>query len=316
MKTSVALCTFNGGRFLAEQLHTIGSQTELPIEVVVCDDGSTDTTESIVASFAETVPFPVRFHKNRANIGSTKNFEQAIRLCRGDVIALCDQDDLWLPNKLQSMLALLAAQPTVAGVFSNAALIDGDGTFVAGNLWQRQGFTPVRQRSMQGPQAPFRLAERDTVTGATLVFRSSFIDRLLPIAPEWVHDGWIALILAAISELRPLPECLIQYRLHAAQQIGAQQVAWHDHLSTQREAAIEFHRKTSRRFAAIAERLATLPTDPRLIDYLRNKAAFFDQRARLLQTSPAARIVRATRLLAAYRRFDKGALSYMRDLLH
>ena len=316
MNISVAMCTYNGERFLAAQLQAIALQTLPPFEVVICDDGSTDATESIVAKFTHTAPFPIRFFKNRVNLGSTKNFEQAIRLCRGDAIALCDQDDLWLPHKLQSMNTILEAESRVAGVFSNASLIDQNGSPVVGDLWQRQAFTPARQKFLRGSQAAFQLAQRDTVTGATLMFRSCFVDQLLPIAPEWVHDGWIALLLAAVSELRPMPERLIQYRLHASQQIGAQQVAWHDHLFTQRELATRFHRTTALRFAVMAEKLATLPVNARLVSYIKDKASFFERRATLLGESRAARIAPATRLLPEYLRFDKGALSYMRDLVH
>ena len=315
MTTSVALCTFNGARYLEQQLDSIRSQTLAPAELVICDDGSTDDTESIVERFRNTAPFPVRFYRNAITLGSTRNFEQAIRLCEGDAIALCDQDDLWMPQKLQRMTSILEQQPQVGGVFSNASMIDANGIPITGDLWHRNDFR-TRQRWTRERRLAFQLVGRDAVTGATLVFRSRFVDQLLPISPEWVHDGWIALILAAISELRPVPECLVKYRLHASQQIGARQVAWHAHLSTQRELAIEFHRRNAERFAAIEERLATLTIDPHLVQYVHAKAAFLLQRADLLARPRTSRAFGVTRLLPGYFRFDKGALSYLRDVLH
>ena len=98
MKISVAMCTFNGSRYLEEQLGSVAQQSLSPFELVVCDDGSTDATVEIVHRFALRSPFPVYLHQNVTNLGSTRNFEQAIQLCRGEAIALCDQDDYWLPR--------------------------------------------------------------------------------------------------------------------------------------------------------------------------------------------------------------------------
>src|SRR5438128_2977881 len=99
-KISIAMCTYNGEQFLRDQLASIAVQTRPPDELVVCDDHSADATCEIVARFAASSPFPVRLHVNEQNLGSTKNFEHAIRLCEGDIIALSAQYDDWLPEKL------------------------------------------------------------------------------------------------------------------------------------------------------------------------------------------------------------------------
>ena len=121
---SVAMCTYNGSRFLAEQLKSIAEQTLLPCELIVCDDGSTDSTSEIVRIFAEAAPFPVRFIRNEQTLGSTNNFAKAVCLCRGDAIALCDQDDVWRKDKLERMAEVLDGEPEVGGVFSDASLVD------------------------------------------------------------------------------------------------------------------------------------------------------------------------------------------------
>src|SRR5688572_14133745 len=99
-KFSVAMCTYNGARYLKEQLDSFTVQTRLPDELIVCDDGSSDETCQIVSTFAASAPFTVRLEVNQQTLGSTQNFAKAIQLCRGDLIALCDQDDVWLPGKL------------------------------------------------------------------------------------------------------------------------------------------------------------------------------------------------------------------------
>src|SRR5215510_13144854 len=100
VKISIAMCTHNGAPYLAEQLNSILAQTRLPDEVVVCDDCSSDNSRAILESFASKAPFLVSLQFNEQRLGSTKNFEKTIELCQGDVIALCDQDDVWSIEKL------------------------------------------------------------------------------------------------------------------------------------------------------------------------------------------------------------------------
>lgn len=104
---SVAMCTYNGEEYLWEQLLSIAEQTRLPDELIVCDDSSTDTTLQILNEFQKMAPFSVRIYCNEAKLGPSKNFEKAITLCSGDVIALSDQDDVWLPRKLERLEKLL-----------------------------------------------------------------------------------------------------------------------------------------------------------------------------------------------------------------
>src|SRR5579872_6976848 len=107
LRISVAMCTFNGGRYLGEQLESIGAQTQLPCELVVCDDHSTDDTIAILKRFQANASFPVRIVQNALRVGSTRNFDQAIGMARGGFIALCDQDDRWLPGKLKRLSDVL-----------------------------------------------------------------------------------------------------------------------------------------------------------------------------------------------------------------
>ena len=98
---SVALCTFNGSQFLEEQLSTINNQTILPNEIIICDDGSTDHTKTIVERFRTIAKMPVLFFTNDERMGYSRNFMKAASLCCDDLIAFCDQDDLWYSSILQ-----------------------------------------------------------------------------------------------------------------------------------------------------------------------------------------------------------------------
>jgi glycosyltransferase involved in cell wall biosynthesis len=149
LSISVAMCTYNGSRFLPEQLASIARQTRQPDEMVVSDDGSTDATAEIVENFARSAPFPVRFIRNPRNLGSTKNFEQAIGLCSCDLIALSDQDDIWMPDKLARQAEMFELDPSLGGVFTDAELIDETGTLLCQRLWFSIYFSPSEQQKFQ-----------------------------------------------------------------------------------------------------------------------------------------------------------------------
>src|SRR5207248_1903508 len=121
---SVAMCTFNGARFLDAQLESLAAQSRPPDELVVCDDCSSDNSREIITSFALRSAFDVRLVVNDKNLGTTKNFEKAIQLCQGPIIALADQDDVWYAHKLDRIERAFLASPSVVAVFSDADIID------------------------------------------------------------------------------------------------------------------------------------------------------------------------------------------------
>ena len=101
MKLSIAMTTYNGSHFLSQQLASLARQSKQPFEVIVCDDGSTDTTLEILKSWAASVPFPVHIHQNKERLGHEDNFLKAAGMCTGNLVAFCDQDDVWMENKLE-----------------------------------------------------------------------------------------------------------------------------------------------------------------------------------------------------------------------
>ena len=143
---SVAMCTYNGAQYLKEQLDSIVKQTRLPNEVVVCDDGSIDATLQLLDKFKEITPFSVRIYRNKTNLGPTKNFEEAISLCRGDIIVLSDQDDIWVPYKLETLERAFEKYSDIGYIFSNAWVVDKKSRFVGDTIWNRISFT-IRDRS-------------------------------------------------------------------------------------------------------------------------------------------------------------------------
>src|ERR1700739_4682208 len=110
-RISVAMCTCNGARYLEEQLESIALQSRLPYELIVCDDQSTDDTLAILKRFQAEATFAVKVVRNSQRLGSTRNFDQAIGLARGELIALCDQDDRWGTQKLERLFDAVPDNP-------------------------------------------------------------------------------------------------------------------------------------------------------------------------------------------------------------
>lgn len=220
MRVSIALCTYNGEKYLQKQLESIASQSFPPSELIVCDDGSSDATVDILDKFSKTVSFAVRIFHNKVNLGSTKNFEQAISLCAGDVIALCDQDDVWISSKLEEAIYEFRTRSNLDALFTDAEIIDEMSELIHLRLWQSIEFTPKLQSKFRSEDPVSVLLKRNVVTGSTLMIRSSCRNSILPIPPSWIHDGWIAWILALKNKIDFIPKPLIYYRLHLTQQVG------------------------------------------------------------------------------------------------
>ena len=222
MQISIAMCTYNGAHYLEEQLASIVSQTRRPDELIICDDCSTDSTRSILTDFVATSPVKVTLKTNATRLGSTRNFEQAITLCSGDIIVLSDQDDVWLPEKLKLFEEAFSVDPEVALVFSDAELIDHDGKSLNRTLWDTLS---VEAEKLARPDAYEVLDRREAITGTTMAFRSSFRSLVLPIPDNipLIHDGWIAQMIAHAGNFKPISKPLIKYRQHSAQQVGARE---------------------------------------------------------------------------------------------
>jgi glycosyltransferase involved in cell wall biosynthesis len=224
MTCSVALCTYNGAAYLVDQLESIAAQSRPPDELVVCDDASGDDTVAMVRAFAARARFPVRLTANTDRLGSTRNFERAIAACTGDFIALSDQDDVWHPDKLRVIENRFLLAPGVGLVFSDADVADDALRPRGPRLWARIGLDESQRRLIASGRALDVLVQGWTVTGATMAFRSRFRSLCLPVPTDvspMIHDGWIALVVAAVAEIDLIDEPLITYRQHSAQQLGA-----------------------------------------------------------------------------------------------
>ena len=228
LKISVAMCSYNGARFLSEQLESIASQTVRPRELIVCDDGSEDETVSILRGFARSATFSVKlFERENRRLGCTRNFERAISLCTGDVICLADQDDIWEPEKLMTLGSALAAPSAPGYAFSDAELIDERSRLLGKRMWSSVGFRGGESGGFEKSDQVRLLLRRAVATGATMAFRANLREVVLPLSPYFVHDYWISLLSSGVGAHGvAISKPLTRYRQHSAQQIGPPDPSW------------------------------------------------------------------------------------------
>jgi glycosyltransferase involved in cell wall biosynthesis len=217
MKLSVSMITFQGAAYLKAQMDSILGQS-LPVhEIIVCDDGSTDGTRELLADYAAIHP-QIKLQFNAHNLGTVANMQQCLRLTTGDIVFLADQDDVWLPNKVEKTLEFFEQYPSAEAVFSNAEIIDEVGKTQKGmTLWDIIGF-PFGKVELND----FERRVDNVVTGAGLAIKrdAKLLAMDIPTLPGLLHDGWIGLYFAAKNTLMANPEALFQYRSHANQQVG------------------------------------------------------------------------------------------------
>jgi len=219
MRVSVVLCTYNGAQYLPAQLQSYRDQTRPPDELIVVDDRSTDTTRQIVSDFAQQASFEVCPHVNPHNLGYAKNFARGLSLATGDILFLSDQDDVWHPEKIETVLRAFD-DPHIQAAACDATLVDAELRPLGQSLWQSQGMRARHWEQIHAGQAFEVLAERNLIAGMTLAISRPLLKEVGDIPTSWVHDGWICLVAAAHNALAFEPKSLVEYRQHANNAIG------------------------------------------------------------------------------------------------
>jgi glycosyltransferase involved in cell wall biosynthesis len=324
-RLSIAMCTYNGAKYLQEQLDSIAAQTRLPDELVVCDDRSSDSTREIIKSFGSNVSFPVHLHLNEENLGVIKNFEKAISLCTGDIIALSDQDDFWNPNKIEKILTAFAENLGAGYIFSNAEFVNESLSPLGSTLWQSIGFEGRLLKEYREGEQVKVLLKRNMVCGATLAFRSSLKNLVLPIPPVafLLHDAWIALVASSVGFYGiPLSDSLIYYRQHALQAVGGKATFLKRLKIAQNSKDAELYKMYEQGLLELKNRLllrqSTFSKDiTKEVNLIQQKAEHFSRRAFLRSSSNFPLKVKGVVseiLTGKYHRFSNSWQSVAKDL--
>ncbi len=216
-KYSVALCTYNGRKYVIEQLHSIINQSIKPTQIVVSDDGSTDGTVDIVKEYLSDKGINHIVTCNQLQRGVSNNFLNAMKLCTEDIIFTSDQDDYWMPQKAEVILQIFKNNPNGKLVFSNGELTDDKLNPIGHDIWSSIGIT--EKKCSEGKWHEY-LLKSPLITGATMSFRKSLLQDIHQIPQEWLHDGWLAWAAVIQNGLIPCNEKLIKYRQHESNVVG------------------------------------------------------------------------------------------------
>lgn len=219
---SVALFTYNGEKYLAEQLDSILNQNLMPDEIVICDDGSTDSTPTILNDYREKYPELIKLHFNKKNLGVVKNFEKAINLCTKEFIFLCDQDDEWVPHKAEAVIRIFNNDPKVEAVSHNLLICFKDKYLTDYTMWDTMGFRYFMRQNYRGKDYLFHsIFFGNMVTGAALCIRKPLQPLKFPDhIPDVIHDYQMAIEHLTNGTIYFQDQCLGLYRQHEEQQIG------------------------------------------------------------------------------------------------
>lgn len=214
------MATYNGAAFVTEQVESLLAQSTLPAELVVCDDRSSDDTLRIIERALAGAPFPVRIARNAERKGYRRNFVEAASLASAPLIAFCDQDDIWRPDKIARMEAALA-EPGVLLAYHNAAIMP-DGRTASGRLYGPAGGSRPSESALAEPWSfslGFTQVFRRDLTAHTALQAGSR-DHLFP-RERLAHDQWFFFLASSFGRVSFVDEDLVAYRQHAGNVFSA-----------------------------------------------------------------------------------------------
>lgn len=199
---SIVACTYNGEKFLREQIESLLKQTYPNLEIIISDDGSTDKTREILSEYKDCPKLKLIFREK--NLGFIKNFEATSLLAKGDYISFCDQDDIWLPNKIESLFSSIGHHSMI---FSNSELIDENGNSLNKTL--------TDFRYMQDEHDSRCFAFMNVVPGHTMMIRKEVLKHSIPFPETQYHDWWMAVQATNLHGITYKNEVLTLYRQHS-----------------------------------------------------------------------------------------------------
>ena len=199
---SVVMCTYNGAKYLQEQLDSILNQTYPIQEIIIVDDASTDNTRDIIIANS-LIHSRIKYNFNEHNIGFTKNFEKALSLAENDFIAISDQDDFWINTKVEKMM----------GAWNDhSLLVYCDSVRFKGNP-PKKFAANKKNRKIHGNN-PFLLSMYNTASGHAMILKKELLQKVFPIPKDVFYDWWIAIVACCNGGIVFVPEILVLQRAH------------------------------------------------------------------------------------------------------
>ena len=206
---TIVIATYNGALFLSQQMESVIAQTYPNIEIIAVDDCSTDATVEILESFQVKYPH-IKIIRNQQNLGYIKNFEKGCKLASGEYIALCDQDDVWHPDKIKKMQAAIGSYPLI---YCDSVLCDEDLQPIGVNISDRG--------NCRDYDNPLQQAVFCRIYGHATLIRRDFLQKAIPFLDIIPHDWWLSYMATFYGGMKYLNEPLASYRQHSANIFGA-----------------------------------------------------------------------------------------------
>ena len=206
---AVVVATYNGATYLLAQLESIAQQTHKPAQIIIVDDASSDDTLHIANNFASVHPNVVVV-QNETRLGYIKNFEKGMLLATANYVALSDQDDIWMPHKLEILRANIGDQMLA---YSDSELIDANGQLL------HQKMSSIKNQLAY--HTPIMYAIGAWAPGHAMLFKKELIDKAVPFPALVTHDFWLGFVATCYSAVVYVNEPLVHYRQHTQNTIGA-----------------------------------------------------------------------------------------------
>jgi glycosyltransferase involved in cell wall biosynthesis len=322
MRTSIALATYQGARYLPQQLESYIKQARQPDELCVSDDGSTDETLNVVRAFASTAPFPVKLVVNTVRGGVNKNFENAVMQCTGDVILFSDQDDVWLPSHIQRLVFPMERDARIMAVASDSQFVDETLKMSGGTQAQSDRIpASLLNATMRLPANQFELVLRQNVhSGHGMAFRRSLLPLLVPFTTTFMFDEWVLVLAATAGFITYVPEALTLHRQHGKQTLGARNKDLRLWASQSKSVSLGQERVQEEKWREMLNRVRgcrDLLPNPKLAEIaLQQKLDFIVWRTRTRRRPLPVRLLVTFRelILGRYHRLGRGLLTFARDL--
>ena len=221
----VAIITYNGLKYLPQQLDSIAAQTRPVDHVVVSDDRSTDGTWEFLEAWAATATMRVTLIRNETQLGLGRNFEQSVAAVEADIVFTSDQDDVWVPERVALLTQVFEQHPDVLLVHTDATLVDAAGRDMGTTLLGELQLSAVERAAIHAGEAFAIYCRRNVVTGATVAIRQSLLQMARPFPGNVYHDAWLALLAAAAGQVRLLDLPTIHYRQHGNNLVGVKKLS-------------------------------------------------------------------------------------------
>ena len=225
-KISIIMATYNGEQYLSKQIKSILGQSYKEWQLIIRDDGSCDNTLDVIKEYAQKHPDIIKFITDKdGNVGASRNFLRLLSHAETDYVMFCDQDDIWLPDKIKITFDKIKEVEKKYGlntpvlIHTDLKVVDKDLNVIANSFWKYQHLNPEKGKTLN------RLLVQNVITGCTAMINKALKGKIKLLPEQTImYDRWISLAAAAFGKIDYVPTATILYRQHDNNIIGVK--AW------------------------------------------------------------------------------------------